>query len=151
MSDNQHRAVWPGKRRILWIELVLLILGATYLGFRAMPRAWRELNTDFPNYYLTAKLARQGYDTSRAYEWTWIQREKDHQAIDRKVIGLLPITPFSTLVMWPVAYLSPLMAKHIWLLINLALLIPLCYFLRSITSLSLQQAALLIVFSAPLQ
>ena len=31
--------------------------------------AWNKLDTDFPNYYLTARLARDGFDPSRIYEW----------------------------------------------------------------------------------
>jgi hypothetical protein len=54
-----------------------------------MPRA-ASLITDFPNYYLSARLAHEGYDTSRMYEWDWLQREKDHRAIDIRVIGLAP-------------------------------------------------------------
>jgi hypothetical protein len=70
-----------------------------------------SLITDFPNYYLSARLAHEGYDTSRMYEWDWLQREKDHRAIDIRVIGLAPITPFSTLVMWPLTGIAPLAAK----------------------------------------
>ncbi len=42
---------------------MLLALLAAYLSARTLPRAWRTLNTDFPNYYLTAQLTREHYDT----------------------------------------------------------------------------------------
>src|SRR5271167_2099797 len=87
-----------------------------------MPRAWGKLNTDFPNYYLSARIAHEGSDPARLYEWVWLQREKDHRALDDRLIGLIPITPFSTLFMWPLTGLAPLTAKHAWLLVNLALL-----------------------------
>ncbi len=93
---------------------VLVLLGC-YLFGHTMPRAWRSLNTDFPNYYLAARLTREGVDPSRAYEWIWLQREKDHRNIDQRVVGLVPITPFSTLAMWPLTGLPPLAAKHAWL------------------------------------
>src|ERR1700761_1909761 len=115
-----------------------------------MPRAWNKLNTDFPNYYLSARLAHEGFDTSREYEWVWLEREKDHRAIDINVIGLLPITPFSTLVMWPLTGLPPLVAKHAWILANLALLVPLCWLLRSITGLSYRRIALVFALCFPL-
>jgi hypothetical protein len=127
------------------------MLLALYLGLHAMPQAWGTLNTDFPNYYTSARLAHEGYDTSRAYEWVWIQREKDHRAIDDRLIGLIPFTPFSTLVMWPITGLQPLAAKHCWLLLNLALLVPLVWMLRSMTGLSYQRIALVIAVSVPLQ
>ncbi|WP_082661768.1 glycosyltransferase family 87 protein [Terracidiphilus gabretensis] len=115
-----------------------------------LPRAWKTLNTDFPNYYLAAHLAQERFDTSRMYEWPWVEREKDHRAIDVRVIGLLPITPFSTLAVWPLVGLSPLTAKHYWILINLALLVPIGWMLRAMTGLSYRRIALVITLSYPL-
>jgi hypothetical protein len=115
-----------------------------------MPRAWRTLNTDFPNYYMSARLAHEGYDTSRMYEWSWIEREKDHRAVDIHVIGLVPITPFSTLAMWPLTGLAPLAAKHVWILLNLVFLVPIGWMLQSMTRLSYQRVALAFALSFPL-
>jgi hypothetical protein len=84
------------------------------------------------------------------YEWPWIEREKDHRAVDIRVIGLLPITPFSTLVMWPLTGLAPLTAKHIWILLNLIFLIPIGWMLRSMTGLSYQRVALVLALCFPL-
>jgi hypothetical protein len=137
-------------RIINWAERGALFLLVLYLCFHTMPRAWRSLITDFPNYYLSARLAHEGYDTSRMYEWDWLQREKDHRAIDIRVIGLAPITPFSTLVIWPLTGLAPLAAKHIWILMNLALLVPIIWLLRSMTGLSYQRIALVFALSVPL-
>ena len=115
-----------------------------------MPRAWNGLVTDFPNYYLSARLAHEGNDTSRMYEWEWLQREKDHRAVDIRVIGLVPITPFSTLFMWPLTGLPPLAAKRIWILLSLAMLIPISWMLRSMTGLSYRRIALAFALSFPL-
>ncbi|MBB5315564.1 glycosyltransferase 87 family protein [Tunturibacter empetritectus] len=137
--------------RILhWLERGLLVILLLYLGAHTLPRAWGKLNTDFPNYYLSAKLAHEGYDTSRMYEWAWLQREKDHRALDVRVIGMLPITPISTLTMWPLTRFSPLTAKRLWVLLNLGLLVPLCWLLRSLTGLSYQRIALVFTLSFPL-
>ena len=91
----------PHQRVISGFEYVALCLSVLFLSMHTLPRAWRTLNTDFPNYYMSARLAHEGFDTSRMYEWPWIEREKDHRAVDIRVIGLLPITPFSTLAVWP--------------------------------------------------
>ena len=109
-----------------------------------------KLNTDFPNYYLAARIAHEGSDTARLNEWVWLQREKDHRALDARIIGLVPITPFSTLVMWPLTGLAPLTAKHVWLLVNLALLVPLCWLLRALTGLPYRRIALIFALSFPL-
>jgi hypothetical protein len=115
-----------------------------------MPRAWKGLVTDFPNYYLAAQLAHDGVDTSRMYEWDWLQREKDHHNIPIRVIGLAPITPFSTLFVWPLTGLKPLAAKRIWIVLSLALLVPIGWMLREMTGLSYQRIALLYVLNFPL-
>jgi Glycosyltransferase family 87/WD40-like Beta Propeller Repeat len=139
-----------GHRIICWAERGALFLLVLYLCVHTMPRAWRSLITDFPNYYMSARLAHEGYDTSRMYEWAWLQREKDHRAVDVRVIGLAPITPFSTLVMWPLTWLAPLAAKHVWILVNLVLLIPIGWLLRSMTGLTCQRIALAFALSFPL-
>jgi hypothetical protein len=84
------------------------------------------------------------------YEWTWIEREKDHRSIDVRVIGLAPITPFSTLVIWPLTGLAPLAAKHVWIVTNLLFLVPLGWFLRSMTGLGYRRIALVFALSVPL-
>ena len=137
-------------RIVVWIESGVLFLLIAFLCLHTMPRAWGKLNTDFPNYYMSARLAHEGFDTAREYEWVWLEREKDHRAVDINVIGLLPITPFSTLVMWPLTGLPPLAAKHIWILTNLALLLPLCWLLRSITGLPYRRIALVFALCFPL-
>ena len=40
-------------------EWLLSALMAAYFAGNTLPAAWRTLNTDFPNYYLTARLARE--------------------------------------------------------------------------------------------
>lgn len=136
-------------RAAFWIERALLSLTLLLFCVHSLPRAWRTLNTDFPNYYMAARLVQERYDTSRMYEWSWIEREKDYRGLDIRVIGLLPITPFSTLAVWPLAKLTPLAAKHAWILLNLALLIPIGWALRSMTGLSYGRIALAILLSFP--
>src|SRR5215467_20093 len=74
--------------------LVLAILVAQFC-VRTLPAAWRTLNTDFPNYYVTASLVREHFDTSRVYEWIWFARQKDYRAIDQRIAGMVPLTVFS--------------------------------------------------------
>jgi Glycosyltransferase family 87/WD40-like Beta Propeller Repeat len=140
----QHRRI------ACWIERGVLLLSLCYVCLHVMPRAWSGLVTDFPNYYMSARLAHEHDDTSRMYEWTWLQREKDQHAVDIRVIGLVPITPFSTLAIWPLMGFASLTAKHIWILLNLLLLVPIGWMLRSITRLNYQQIALAFSLSIPL-
>lgn len=151
-SSTQHD-FWSTKaqaRAIVWFERLLLVLFSAALGFHTVPKAWRTMNTDFPNYYLAAQLAHQGYDTSEAYDWRWLQREKDHRAIDQRIVGLAPITPFSTLFVWPLTDLQPLRAKQVWLVAQLLLLIPTGWALRSLTGLPWRRIALMAAVCFPL-
>jgi hypothetical protein len=137
-------------RWVLAVEWLLFVLLFSYLGLHTLPTAWKTLNTDFPNYYLTARIARENDSTSRIYEWVWLQRQKDHREIDQRIVGLIPITPFSTLAVWPLAALPPLAAKHYWLIANIAMLMAIAVIFRSLTHLSWRRIALVIVLSIPL-
>jgi hypothetical protein len=130
---------------------MLLVLLAVHLGVRALPRAWQTLNTDFPNYYLTARLVHEHYDMSRVYEWRWLQRQKDHRDIDQRTVGMVPITPFSTLVVYPLTSLPALSAKRCWLVVNLGLLFTTLYLLRALTQLPWRRLALVVALSFPLR
>ncbi|ADW67651.1 glycosyltransferase family 87 protein [Granulicella tundricola] len=131
-------------------EWLLLVVFTCVLAVHTLPQAWRTLNTDFPNYYLTARLNHEGYDLSQAYDWRWFQREKDHHGIDQRLVGFAPITPFSTLFVWPLTSLAPLPAKHVWLLLQLALLVPISLLLRSLTAQPMRRILLLAAGSYPL-
>ena len=135
---------------ICWTERFVLFLLLLHIGLHTLPRAWGSLITDFPNYYLVARLVHEGVDTSRLYEWTWIEREKDHRSIDVRGTGLTPLTPSSTLLMWPLAGLAPLSAKHVWILTNLLSLLPLGWLLQSMTGLGYRRIALAFASSVPL-
>ncbi len=151
--DNLSRRQLANPTRSLivcWGERTALLLLIAYFCVHSMPRAWKSLVTDFPNYYLAAQLAHQGFDASRMYEWQWFEREKDHRAIPIRVIGLVPITPFSTLFVWPLTALKPLAAKRVWITLSLALLFPISWAVRSMTGLSYQRIALLFALSFPL-
>lgn len=133
-------------------QWLLVLALAAYIGGRALPRAWNHLNTDFPNYYITARLLREGYGTDRIYEWIWLQRQKDRMGIsrsDQPVVGFEPDTPFSSLVMWPLASRPPLSAKHLWIICNLLLLLAVAALLRSLTELPWRVIALLIGLNYP--
>jgi hypothetical protein len=132
-------------------EWILIALLAAQMGLRTVPRAWHTLNTDFPNYYLTARLTREHYDTSRVYEWIWLQRQKDHRDIDQRLVGMVPITPFSTLAVYPFASMSALSAKHCWLILNFFLLVAALALLRALTTLSWRRLLLVTTLSSPLR
>jgi len=132
------------------LEWTLSALMLAYFGLHTLPAGWKTLNTDFSNYYLTARLAREKSNTSRIYEWIWLQRQKDHRDIEQRIISLVPITPVSTLAVWPLATMPPLAAKHRWLVLNMALVVAIIVLLRSLTELPLRRIVMVTALSVPL-
>jgi hypothetical protein len=105
-----------------WIEAILCGLLAMLLLWKGLLPAWNKLNTDFPNYYLVARLLREGYSLDRVYDWTWLQRIKDHWGLQQSLVGFAGLTPFSALPVFPLTVFSALTAKRIWILLNLTTL-----------------------------
>jgi hypothetical protein len=122
------------------ILLSVLILSFVRWGF--VP-AWRHLNSDFPNYYLVARLYHQGYPLERVYEWIWLQRHADHSGIGQRIVSYIPLTLPSALVVSPLSSLPPLQAKRCWLLANLAFVALTLVLLVRSTRLGLQRIGLL--------
>jgi hypothetical protein len=137
--DSLRRFAWGA-----WAErlfLLLLILLFTVKGF--IP-AWRHLNSDFPNYYVAARLYRAGYPMERVYEWEWFQRQKDYVGIDQGLVAFINLTLPSVLPLAPWSSLPPLEAKHRWLVANLVFLLLTAFLLTHITTLSWERVALFV-------
>ena len=68
------RRIRPAVSRAPWmprLERTLVCVLVALFVWRGLIPAWRSLNTDFPNYYLAAKLLRGGYPLERVYDWVW--------------------------------------------------------------------------------
>lgn len=141
-QTNQHRV-----RAQIWIERALCVPFATLLFWKGILPAWRRLNTDFPNYYLVARLLRERYSLVRIYDWIWLQRVKDHWGLDQNLVGFAGLTPFSALPLVPLSIYSPLTAKRIWIVVNLLLLAACAELLKRSTSLSRSRIWLLCVLA----
>jgi hypothetical protein len=127
----------------LWSEravLMFLILLFVKTGF--IP-AWNHLNSDFPNSYLVARLYREGYPLERVYDWTWFQRQKDHRGIDQGLVGFIPQTIPSAMVIAPWSSLPPLQAKRGWLAVNIVFLLLIAALLTISTRLGWLRVSLL--------
>jgi len=126
-----------------WLEWALLALALGLFVWRGLLPAWKLLLTDFPNYYLGGRLFRDGYPLDRLYDWEWLQRAKDHAGLDQPLVGFVPLTLFSGLLIAPLTSLPVLAAKHCWLVFNLALLPAVAWLLRAITGLPFRRIALI--------
>lgn len=114
-----------------------------YILVKGVWFGWKNLGTDFPQYYLGAKLVAEHYSLDRFYEWAWLQRQAFHFGIHREAVGFPGLTPFSTIVLLPLAWLSALQAKQVWILLNAAALIGGVYLVSKECGLSQRRAWLI--------
>jgi hypothetical protein len=134
------------------VEAAILAALAALLIWKAILPAWRVLNTDFPNYYLVARLLREGYSLDRVYDWVWLQRVKDHWGLDQTLVGFAGLTPFSALPIVPLTIFSALTAKRIWIVVNLLFLAWSAELLHRSTSLGRRRVWILCLLAfAPLR
>jgi Glycosyltransferase family 87/WD40-like Beta Propeller Repeat len=134
-----------------WSERVLFAFLLTLFFVRGFIPAWGHVDSDFANYYLAARLYREGYPVERVYEWTWFQRQKDHFGIDRPLVGFIPSTLTSSLLVLPLSWMPALLANRCWLVLNLGLLPLIAALLKRITSLSWTRIGVIVFLAvAPL-
>ncbi|HET9177667.1 MAG TPA: glycosyltransferase 87 family protein [Terriglobia bacterium] len=121
---------------------VLLLLIGMFLWRGFLP-GWRSLKTDFPNYYLAARIYRQGLPLERVYDWTWFARQKDYSGIENPIVGFASLTLLSMLPVEPMASLPPLKAKRLWLIVNLIFLGLAILLLNQMSKLGLRRVMIL--------
>jgi hypothetical protein len=133
----------PNHRWRAIVEWVLLAsLLATLVGHSLLP-AWRNLNSEFPNYYLAAALYRERIPLDRIYEWTWFQRQNDHLGVRDGLVSFAPNPPTLILSLVPFTTLNPLAAKRVWLVLSLCFLLASLWMLGHVTSLNWRRLGLI--------
>ncbi len=131
------RLLFPAAERLVLIALCALFV------LRGLVPGWRFLISDFGNYYIVARLLSNHYALDRIYDWTWLQRVKDHWSIQQPLVGFVGLTPFSALPIVPLAWLDALDAKRVWLVVNLGILAASLYGLHRITGMGMRRVALI--------
>ncbi len=136
-------------RTLPYLEIVAIVCLGVFILVKGVWVGWRQLGTDFPQYYLGAKLVAEHYNLDRFYEWSWLQRQACYFGIHHEVVGFPGLTPFSMLILLPLAWLNVMQAKHVWIVLNIAVLIAAMRLLSKASGLSPRRAwliALLAVF-----
>jgi len=97
--------------------------GIVFVVYPAVRQGWTHVETDFPNYYTAAVLARHHAPLRKFYDWTWFQRQMNYAGWERQLGGYIPHSPLTMLPILPLSGLAPMTAKRAWLAANLILLI----------------------------
>jgi hypothetical protein len=117
--------------------------------YDAVLPAWNRPSSDFPNYYTAAVLVRTGQPLHLFYDWSWFQRRMHFAGIERQLGGYMPQTPLTMLPFVPLAALSPLAARRVWLVLNLFFLAATLWLLSRITRLDFVALGLLAFLGYP--
>ena len=131
------------KQLLATSEWILLLALFGFFFTRAVVPGWRVLNTDFPNYYLTALLRSQHEPLDSVYAWTWFQRQKDHNAISQPLVGFVPNPPLSAAPMLALSSLASVPAKRVWIVVNLAFLVVTLLIFHNLTELGWRRILLI--------
>ena len=123
-----------------WLLISILLVSVIAGG---LWRGWRNISSEFPNNYLVARLHHLGMPVDRVYEWTWLQRQNDHLGVRDGLVSFAPNPPMVELPILPLAGLSPLGAKRVWLIANLGFLALALWMLHQVTSLGWRRVLLI--------
>ncbi len=112
--------------------------------YDGVARVWSGIPSDFPNSYAAARATVSGAPLQAFYSYPDFQREISRDGIDRQLGGYIPQTPLAILPLIPLASLSPIDAKRVWLILNLGFLALTLWLFSRMTTFSVAQAWLIV-------
>lgn len=103
-------------------KLILFIVLLVHLVWRGILPALTKIDSDFPNYYVSAKLVLKGGEVDRLYDDDWFQQQIYLEGINQ--LGKFsPFPPVTAFVFIPLAWLKPLDALRAWTFFNIVILV----------------------------
>ena len=111
---------------------VLVALLGFYCWKYGLKPAWTGIHSDFPNYYVSARVILAGEDRALLYDDTWFQT-KIHEAGIEEQGKFSSFPPCTAFVMLPLAPFAPQTAKRLWTSFNLAMVAVCCLLLVRLT------------------
>jgi hypothetical protein len=121
----------------------LALLAFLFFLATAFRGGWKQLNSDFPNYYTAAVLVRQHQPLHNYYDWTWFERQMNYAGAGLQLGAYTPQTPLTMLPLVGLTGLEPLRAKRVWLLCDLGFLAVSVWLLSRMTRFRVEQIWLL--------
>ena len=117
-----------------------------FLVWRGVLPAVSRVDSDFPNYYTSAKIVTEGKDVTRLYDDSWFQAQIYAHGMNQEG-KFSPFPPATALIFLPLTVVDPLTALRIAVLINLALLALSIRFLSNLFSTPLHGSAIFTLLS----
>jgi hypothetical protein len=114
------------KEKLLDSVYVTIILFLFQIYFGIIP-GWKKITSDFPNYYVSAKLFSAHKDLSVLYDNNLFNEKIKEYGINAAG-QFIPYSPPNALVFLPLTSFDPLTAKRVWIFFNVCLIF-LCGFL----------------------
>jgi hypothetical protein len=128
------------------IQYLLLVGLSLFLLIRGIIPAMESVDTDFPNYYTSARLLIDGDDMSRLYDDSWFQSQIYKYGM-HQLGKFTPFPPITAFIMTPLVLLSPNNALRVWTMLNVVLLLLSVFLVSRITNRSWLWAAILFLLS----
>ena len=98
--------------------VLFYILSALFFIIVFLPSA-KKINTDFPNYYVSANMFLDGTDMKKAYDNVEFNKQVLYYGIEDQFVSFVPYPPVNALLILPFARLEPLTAKLLWNIFNI--------------------------------
>jgi hypothetical protein len=130
-------------------KFLLLAALMAYLFLRGVIPAFTAITDDFPEYFTSATIVRQGQDAAKLYDGAWFREQTRRYGVGsgKNPGEFRPYPPSTALLLMPLTGLKPLTALRIVTLVNLACLICSTLLLSRIFAWDLLASALFVLAS----
>jgi hypothetical protein len=109
---------------LTWGSVIFL---AYYMTTNGIQPGW-SMQSDFPNYYVSARMLSEGQDVRKMYDNDWFNERIAAYGIAQQG-KFRPFPPPTAFLMLPLAGLNPLSAKHVWTVVQILLFLLCAYLL----------------------
>ncbi len=133
------------KNNIISFSLFIILTGVFI--YSVFIPSINKVNTDFPNYYVSARMYLDGKDMRDAYDNVKFNRELELYGITGQIVSYTPYPPITALLFAPLTQLEPLEAKFVWNIFNLLLLAGCVILLAKLAGLNFIHTALIFYLS----
>lgn len=130
---------------------ILMLIGLAALVFlRGIVPALSKIDSDFPGYFIAAKIVADGRDAERLYDDSWFQEQMRRYGMEsaaKSPVKFAPFPPPTALLLVPLARFDPLTALRAVTAISVLCLICSIFLLARILSWKVVDSAVFILLS----